>query len=133
MLAIFAKDGGGCKCACCEYRQYVRGSFKRNGQKVDLLLPSGYLSPTDFKEDGLVGAPYGPHYGHRDEIGASDDWYIPARPDGCEYQGHDFPGIGGAPGDTFDIDLEFQGEIVDVCNNIVLKSMTWTVKLSGRL
>jgi hypothetical protein len=134
ILATFAEGKNACKCACCEYRQYVRGTFRRNGKKLDFLLPSGYLSPTNFKEDGLLRVPYGPHYGHRDEIGASDDRYLPTRSDGCEYQGSDFPNIGGSIGDTFDINLEFRGEIIDVCNNdIVLMSTTWTIKFSGRL
>jgi len=133
MLATFAEGQGKCQCACCEYRQYVRGSFKLNGQIVPHPLPSGFLSPINFQEDGVVGIPYGPHFGHRDEIGASDDLYLPTRREGCEYQGNDFPAIRGVPGDTFDFNLEFRGEIIDVCNNVVLQSMTWKVKFSGRL
>jgi len=133
MLATFAEDQGKCKCACCEYRQYVRGSFKLNGQIVLHPLPSGFLSPVEFKEDGVAGVAYGPHFGHRDEIGAPDDLYLPTRQDGCEYQGNDFPGMAGRPGNTFDIELEYRGEIIDVCNsNVVLQSTTWRVKFSGR-
>ncbi len=71
---------------------------------------------------------------HRNEIGALDDQYLPKRADGCEYKGYDFPGIAGAAGATFDINLEFRGEIIDVCNgNKVLLSKTWQVQFSGRL
>jgi len=134
MLATFAEDQGECKCACCEYRQYVRGFFIINGQKVNHMLPSGLLDPLIFKEDGLIGVPSGPHYGHRDEIERPSDRYLPTRQDGCEYQGHDFPGVSGPPDMTFDFNLEFQGEIIDVCNNnVVLQSTTWRVKFSGRL
>ena len=133
MLATFLGQGSN-KCHCCESRQYIRGSFTYNGQTIPHSLPSGLLDPIDFKEDGVVGHAYGPHFGHRNQRSASDDQYLPTRADGCEYKGCDFPGIVGVTGATFDINLEFRGEIIDVCNgNKVLLSKTWQVQFSGRL
>jgi hypothetical protein len=134
MLATFAEDEGSSRCGCCEYRQYVRGNFTYNGQPLVHHLPSGPLDPTTFLEDGILGALYGPHFGHRNEAGAWDDRYQPDRDDGCEYRGHDFPGIAGNSGSTFEIDLEFRGEIIDVCSGgAVLRSAIWKVRYRGRL
>jgi len=133
MLATFTDGNGGCKCKCCEYRQYVKGTFKYRGRTLRHMLPSGPLDPNDFKEDGIPAGPPGPHFGHRDETGAADDRYLPNRADGCEYKGNDFPSLTGRAGTRFSIDLTFKGEILDVCNNKVLETNTWTVKFSGRL
>ena len=123
-----------CKCKCCEYRQYVRGYFKYDGRKLRHMLPSGQMSETVWKEDGITNPPPGPHFGHRDEVGAADDRYLPGRADGCKYRGTDFPGLTGSPGKRFEIKLEFKGEIIDVCNgHKVVKTTTWKVKFSGRL
>jgi hypothetical protein len=136
MLATFSNSGnqGRCACLCCEYRQYVRGTFKYKGEILDYRLESGELmSPTEFKEDSVRGY-FNPHYGHRSEPGDKDDLYLPTRREGCEYRGHDFPNITGEPGARFAIDLEFRGEIIDVCNGgVVVASSTWTIKFSGRL
>ncbi|MBE0660802.1 MAG: hypothetical protein IH602_24120 [Bryobacteraceae bacterium] len=134
MEADFSSATAGCECKCCEYKQSVRGYFMYDGQPLKHMLPSGEMSETEFKEDGITNPPPGPHFGHRDEIGAADDRYLPARADGCEYRGTDNPGIRGAPGVRFEVNLEFKGEIIDVCNNrAVLREATWTVKFSGRL
>jgi hypothetical protein len=134
MEADFGGASAPCMCKCCEYRQYVRGYVKYRDQIQRHMLPSGELSATDFKEDGITSPPPGPHFGHRDEPEAADDRYLPARADGCEYRGSDFPGLTGAPGERFEIKLEFKGEIIDVCdNNKVVQSATWVVSFSGRL
>lgn len=122
-----------CACKCCEYRQWVRGYFKYGGETIKHMLPSGEMSETEFKEDGITNPPPGPHFGHRDEPGGDDDRYLPARTDGCQYRGTDLPGIRGAPGVRFEVKLEFKGEIIDVCNHNVVRTATWTVNFSGRL
>jgi hypothetical protein len=134
MEADFSSAAAPCACECCEYKQSVRGYFMYDGHKIDHMLPSGTMSETDFMEDGITNPPPGPHFGHRDEPGADDDRYLPARAGGCEYRGSDRPGIQGSRGVRFEVNLEFKGEIVDVCNNrAVVKEATWTVKFSGRL
>ena len=134
MEADFGGATSPCACMCCEYRQSVRGYFKYRGEPVHHMLPSGEMSETEFKEDGITTPPPGPHFGHRDEPGADDDRYLPARADGCQYRGTDFPGLTGDPGAEFEIKLEFRGEIIDVCNgNKVVRTATWAVNFSGRL
>lgn len=136
MQATFSGDGPGSEdCACYEYRQEVRGTFKINGRVVPHYLPSGFLDPRGWLEDGDPLASYGPHYGHRSEQGAVDDQYLPARADGCKYRGHDFPQLGGNNGDRFEIDLEFRGLVLDSCHGAdnVVESVTWQVQFTGRL
>lgn len=151
MEVDFDDTGEDCECPCGEYRQFVRGSFTVNGLPVTHLLPNptgGAPIPmlprpapgapgSNFLEDGSV-AGGNPHYGHRDEDppGNADptDQYLPARADGCQYRGNDFPGLRGPSGTTFSIDLDFAGEAVDICNgSSVLDSNQWTVTCAGTL
>ena len=138
-------------CACCEYRQFVRGTFTVNGRNVQHLLPDPAGGPArpmlprpaagapndNFLEDGVVNAPAGVNtfYGHRSE-GNTDttDRYLPDRPDGCQYRGNDFPGIRANTGDTFAVDLDFRGQIIDTCNgNAVKNTVEWTVNCTGTI
>lgn len=138
-------------CSCCEYRQFVRGSFTANGRPVRHLLPDpaggaprpmlprpGAGDPGDnFLEDGVASPPAGVNafYGHRTE-GNTDptDKYLPDRADGCQYRGNDFPGLRGASGMTYTIDLDFRGQIIDRCNSDAVKNASdWTVSCSGTI
>jgi len=140
MLATFKAAPPPCECGCCEYRQDVRGKFTYDGQKLEHPLAGGNLSETDWQEDSdaATGRPW---YGHRSDTaspGGDNDRYLPDRAIGCEYRGHDYPCLSGAPGKTFSIDLEFRGTIVCArsdCKDAgqTLRETTWTVKFSGRL
>lgn len=136
-------DFGG-TCGNCEYRQFIRGYYKVNGVELAHMLPGPAnppryepgqpISRVDYLEDGLTPYPgYGPHYGHRNEIGAADDIYqSPDRATGCQYRGSDFPGISGLrSGDTYDIHLDFKGEVINTAESSTLRSTTWTVACAG--
>ncbi|HEY6326660.1 MAG TPA: IPT/TIG domain-containing protein [Candidatus Cybelea sp.] len=147
----FDSTGPGCVCSCCEYRQFVRGTFTANGTTIVLLLPNpaggaplkllprpAAGAPSDnFLEDGLVspGAGVNVHYGHRSE-GSTDptDTYLPDRPTGCQYRGNDFPGITSSAGTNVTVDLDFRGQAVDTCNaTACVQQNEWTVTCSGTL
>jgi hypothetical protein len=150
MEADFGSTDPGCTCSCCEYRQYVRGSFSVNDRPVRHLVPNpagGAPVPMrarpaagaadDFLEDGIPSPPAGinVYYWHRGE-GSTDgsDTYAPDRATGCQYRGTDFPGVKSAPGSTYSIDLDFRGQIIDLCNgNQVKNSADWTVTCSGTI
>ena len=113
-----------CGCADYEYRQFIRGHWirERGGVRTDLgntftTIPGGGGLPTAFIEDGNTSSA-ALNYGHRaqpaeainhylDDTGAED------QANGCTFESEDTPG--GAdnvlPGDVFDIDVNFRGEI----------------------
>jgi hypothetical protein len=150
MEADFGSAGAGCTCSCCEYRQYVRGTFTVNGRPIQHLVPNpagGAPIPMkarpapggadNFLEDGIPSPPAGVnvYYGHRSE-GSADttDTYLPDRATGCQYRGNDFPGIKAASGTTYTVDLDFRGQIIDTCNaNNVANTADWTVTCSGTI
>ena len=129
--AVF-KDEELCKCKCCEYRQYVKGYGKVNGnilRKRLSLSGADELDPDKFVEDGPRP------YGHRDskEGNRPNDTYAEKRADGCEYTGRDVPGLFDLnPGDKYELHLDFESKIVDVCNdNAEVEKKTWTIRCAG--
>ncbi len=127
-------------CACCEFRQYVKGEFKLKGKKVPKLLEPGVLLDKNiFREDGfgaVVPAGANPHYGHRDDPNnpVGDRYLNPAnRATGCNYAGTDAPGWYNVKnGTAYSIDLTFRGQILDTCNQVTLLPIhEWTVNCAG--
>lgn len=136
-------------CAVGEYRQYVRGEFRKNGVvKTHLLAdPAGGPAPAmlprppagaagdNFQQDGLDDS--GPprrllFYGHRMGPPFGTDVWLPDRETGCQYRGHDRPGWGGATGDVISVILDFRGNAVDAASaDEVLDSASWTVNVGG--
>jgi hypothetical protein len=124
--ADFVQRGRRCRCVCCEYRQFVRGTFTdANGAAVRFDLPSGALRPGDYCEDGAIDE-FGPgahgYYGHRSTSTPGDTY---GGTPGCKYRGHETAGC--PPSDT--AQLEFLGLVVDACRNRVAATRTWTVNL----
>jgi hypothetical protein len=123
-------------CACCEYRQYVRGYFQYRASDQDpwitvqhLLRWGTPLSPAQYNEDGF---PNGDAYGYRAFNGCSDQFLPLPRTTGCQYRGSDFPGLTVPGGTQYRISLEFKGEIVDTCNSdAVVQGSLWTVACQG--
>ncbi|MEU0084734.1 hemopexin repeat-containing protein [Streptomyces sp. NPDC006274] len=137
--------------ACGEYRQFVRGELEVNGQPVAYITKeNGVPSPrlmrsrpgpgsTDdhFTEDGqAASSPSNPFhvdldYGHRNaSVGNENrnDMYLVKRRSGTEYLGRDTPGGAGPPGTFYRIDVDFRGQLIDVCNGgTVLFTREWTV------
>jgi len=149
MKALFV-DANPSVPACGEYRQYVRGTLEIDGRRVEFVLqeqgvaipvvmrprPGPGSADDNFREDGMTASrsPHGVdmHYGHRDAIYGNRnlrDLYVPLRRSGAQYIGNDIPGLSAPAGTFFKIDVDFRGQIVDVCNGgTVLRSREWTVK-----
>jgi hypothetical protein len=122
----FSLKSLGCRCTCCEYRQFVRGTFTNAaGDAVLFDLPSGPLDPATYCEDGTIdefGTNRHGYYGHRDTSTPGDSY---GGTGGCTYQGNEkasCPPTDGAH-------LEFIGLIVDVCRHRVVAKRKWVVDL----
>lgn len=111
-----------------EYRQYVRGEFTRNGSTVTHPLCGNNLSPTVFHEDcaNVGGTIY--KYGYRSIRFGNSYFDNPDQATGSTFHGRDYPGITGSSGDRLTINLDFRGELVDICrNDRVLQTADWSV------
>jgi hypothetical protein len=114
-----------CACKCCEYRQYVRGTFTdANGAAVRFDMPSGALDPKRYCEDGSTdefGANAHGFYGHRNTSTPGDTYSGKA----CVYRGDETASC--PPSES--AHLEYLGLIVDVCQKRVVEKKTWVVDL----
>ena len=141
MAADFSARGLRCRCSCCEYRQFVRGTFgDAAGAHIRFDLPSGPLDPVEYREDGAIDE-FGPgrpgYYGHRDTSTPGDTYsgtgsaIGPASVSGtgaakgCAYGGRETPSCPPTDG----VHLEFLGLIVDVCRGRVAAKRKWSVDL----
>ena len=126
--ADFVGRGRRCQCGCCEYRQFVRGTFSDSGGGVRFDLPSGALDPGAFCEDGAIDE-FGPgkhgYYGHRATSSQGDAYGGTGATEGCTYAAEETAGC--PPTDTAHV--EFLGLIVDVCRGRVAAKRTWVVDL----
>ena len=126
-----------CGCPDYQYRQFIRGHWRRErgGVVTDLgptfnTLPGGAGLPTAFIEDGNTSAT-ALNYGHRDQPAEGINHYLDNsgaedQANGCRYEGEDTPGgpDGVVSGDVFDIQLDFRGEIQR--RGRVVTSLQWT-------
>jgi len=123
-----------CDCSQFQYRQFIRGHLRRTrgGVVADLAnrfdtQPGGAL-PANFTEDGdTSGVPV--NYGHRDQPAgtAIEDRYITDQANGCRYRSADGPGgiiVDCQPGDSYDINVNFRGDIER--NGTRVQSKFWT-------
>jgi len=130
MNADFDSRGKDCSCACCEYRQFVRGAFRdAAGDPVPFQLPDGPFDATEYREDGIPNA-WGPgehdYYGHREQQRhVNDDYSLPGRKEGCRYRGNDTPQCAA----TETLHAEFIGLIVDTCQAKIVEVRSWVVNL----
>jgi hypothetical protein len=138
MHAQFSKH---CGCADYEYRQFIRGHWRREraGVVTDLgntftTQPAGRLNAT-FDEDGNTGSA-ALNYGHRNQPAETinhylDDTGAEDQANGCIYEGEDTPGGADSvlSGDVFDIDVNFRGEIQR--KGRVVRTLHWTA-IRGR-
>jgi hypothetical protein len=118
-----------CTCGCCEYRQYVRGTFSdAAGAPVRFDLPSGALDSATYCEDGYIDE-FGPgkhgYYGHRATSSAGDAYSGTAPSQDCNYRANETPAC--PPAEA--AHLEFVGLIVDLCRGRVAEKRTWVVDL----
>jgi hypothetical protein len=127
MIAQFSPTAIPCSCACGEYRQYVRGEFKRNGATVTHRLCGANLDPTTFQEDcaRIGGTDY--KYGYRSIPFATSKFTAPDQATGCRFEGFDAPGIRGSSGDTLELTLDFRATLIDTCNGATLDGAEWSV------
>jgi hypothetical protein len=129
MEADFTTSGRRCRCSCCEYRQFVRGTFgDAAGAPVRFDMPSGPLDPARYCEDGAVDE-FGPgrhgYYGHRDTSSAGDAYGGKGAAKGCSYAATETSSC--PPTDS--VHLEFLGLIVDRCRGTVSAKRKWVVDL----
>ena len=129
MEADFSTRGRRSRCKCCEYRQFVRGTFTdANGAAVRFDMPSGALDPARYCEDGTIDE-FGPnrpgYYGHRDTSSPGDAYSGTGAAAGCSYRGSETASC--PPTDT--AHLEYLGLIVDRCRGRVTAKRTWVVDL----
>jgi hypothetical protein len=129
MEADFGARAPKCKCGCCEYRQFVRGTFSdAGGAAVRFDLPSGGLDPVTYCEDGAIDE-FGPgahgYYGRRARSSSGDAYGGTGAAKGCTYRGNETPSCPPTDG----VHLEFLGLVVDVCRGRVAAKETWAVDL----
>jgi hypothetical protein len=127
--ADFVARGAKCQCGCCEYRQYVRGTFSdAAGAPVRFDLPSGALDPASYCEDGAIDE-FGPgahgYYGHRSTSSPGDAYAGAGKSASCTYRGNERPSCPPTDG----VHLEFLGLVIDVCQGRVAAKRTWIVDL----
>jgi hypothetical protein len=128
-IAEFTSRGRRCRCTCCEYRQFVRGTFTdAAAAAVRFDMPSGPLDPVRYCEDGAIDE-FGPgkhgYYGHRDTSTPGDEYGGTGAHKGCAYRAKEQPSCPPAEG----VHLEFLGLIVDRCRRRVVAARTWVVDL----
>jgi hypothetical protein len=119
----------GCQCNCCEYRQYVRGTFSdAAAAPVRFDMPSGALDPTTYCEDGSIDE-FGPgkpgYYGHRGTSSPGDTYSGAGATKGCSYSASETVRCPTSEG----VHLDFLGLIVDRCRGRVVAARKWTVDL----
>lgn len=121
------KSEGNCKCECCRYAQYLRGTIvDAAGNDVNFPLPDGPLDPTIYREDGIIDE-FGPDnhgfYGDRGHPQQPHDQYLPDQADGCQFRGSDTPRMEAGDQTTF----EFVGMIIDTCEGTIKAVKSWKV------
>jgi hypothetical protein len=124
MAAAFGSRTRGCRCSCCEYRQFVRGTFTDDqGAQVRFDMPSGALDASRYCEDGAIDE-FGPgkpgYYGHRQQSTPGDEY-----PNDCVYRAKEKPSC--PPSSS--MHLEFLGMVIDRCRRRVVATRSWTVDL----
>jgi hypothetical protein len=132
MIGDFSPTKIPCSCSCGEYRQYVRGTFTKNGSNVTHALCGTNLDPTTFQEDcaRIGGTDY--KYGYRSIPFATSKFTQPDQATGCRFEGFDAPGITGSSGDTLAVNLDFQASLIDTCNGYTnLTNASWSVSGSA--
>lgn len=117
-------------CAPGVYRQYMRGKYKAGGSIVTHYLcePEGRkLSETTYGEDGCL-PPRCTAYGHRACAGVWNNKYTPDQASGCRYEMNDRPGFYNvSKGVTYELKLDFKGELKNVVDDTILETRLWTV------
>jgi len=133
--AKFSSTPEPCNCDCCEYRQYVKGHVNLifnageenewvldQNPELDFVIPEGggdpepvKLNDENFLEDSVPNHkdPTEPHnYGHKPSQGIMPEAYRD-----CYYWNVDTPKSRVIPfmDITVDIDIKFQGKIIDIC------------------
>jgi hypothetical protein len=127
MIADFTATAIPCSCSCGEYRQYVRGVFKKNGTTVVHRLCANTLDPTTYHEDCATVGGTDYRYGYRSIPFASSKFTSPDQATGCRFEGYDAPGIVGASGDRLQLSLDFYADLVDTCRGMTLTGSAWSV------
>ncbi len=121
---------------CGEYRQFVRGFFRVNGRDVVHRLCSNTLNSTTFHEDCVTIGGTNFKYGYHSIPFDTSQFTNPDQTTGCTFNGFDHPGFNLSSlnsGDRLEINLEFQGKVVDTCTfgHFTFDFASWKVEGSG--
>jgi hypothetical protein len=129
IVGDFSAGGRRFRCRCCEYRQFVRGTFTdAAGASVRFDMPSGALDAVRWCEDGAIdefAAGQHGYYGHRGTSSPGDEYSGTGARAGCTYRAKEVPSC--PPSDS--AHLEFLGLIVDRCRGSVVAKRNWVVDL----
>lgn len=121
-----------CSCKCGEYRQFIRGTIKRNGQPMIHKLCANALHPSTWQEDCYAGKAGDQKYGYRSMPGRYSKFTSPDQATGCAYNGFDWPGFRVAKfqkGDILEQNTEFEGRLVNACeSDKVVATSVWDLK-----
>jgi hypothetical protein len=112
---------------CGEYRQYVKGTFTKNGSTVHHDLCGTPLDPATYEEDCNTVGSRQMKYGYHSIPFPSTRFSRPDQATGFHWDGFDYPHIIGESGDELGISLQFQGALVDTCNGVSLGGSEWAV------
>jgi hypothetical protein len=120
-----------------EYRQYVRGYFRRNGVEVAHPLPFNKVLSNEFQLDGPADSVG--YYGQRKSgLGRCNAYGVELKNitrsphyNGAYFYCSDTPYITGATGDVIEMHLEFKGCLVDLDNPDAAEARFWTIE--GRI
>lgn len=113
---------------CGEYRQYVKGTFTKNGSAVRHDLCGTPLDPSNYNEDCGVFGGRQLKYGYHSIQFANSNFSRPDQATGFRWDGYDYPGIRGSSGDQLGVSLQFMGSLIDTCNGATLGGSTWSVE-----
>jgi len=106
-----------------EYRQLIKGAFRRGGKPQAHPLNDGLMSPDEWKEDATKAARYG--YRFRGQGVWTNAQGNVDKANGSRYQAWDQPK---ALTDDDEMDLHFKGQLVDTGDgNRVITERTWHV------
>lgn len=129
IMAIFTNSAGP-SCANGEYRQFIEGQFSVDGSIIaHRLCEATLMSPTVWLEDGCP-SPTCTAYGYRAcPPSASNMYSNPDQATGSQYAAYDQPGFHNIqPGNTYTIDLQFQGQLIDTAVGVTLATRNWSVE-----
>jgi len=115
-------------CTPGQYRQFVKGEFRKDGVPQEHGLDSGPMERDKYREDIIERK----RYGYRGSpFGATSAYFtdktfsVTDTQKGCFYKNWDQPSSGNAEDD--EIDLQFRGHLINTQDDSILAERQWSV------